>query len=96
MKIPEKIPAAQSSFASRPCSQIDYTFGHQPNLTLLVYPECNSYYTGPNPNAHALVAAKVDSVNPMEIAAFLGTAFGIAFAVALPLHALLVEVYVRI
>lgn len=92
MMIPQTIESAHG-YAARPCDQIDFVFGHQQNITLLVYPECKAYYTGENPDQHALVEAKM-GINPVEIGAFLGLSFGMGFCVALPLHALLVEVYV--
>ncbi len=93
MLIPDQIPGTQNDYTTRPCAQVNYIFGNMANVTVLLYPECQAYFDGTKPNQHALIQAKMGE-NPVEIAAFIGMAFGAAFAVALPLHAFLVEVYV--
>ena len=91
--IPETIRGTQTHYTARPCSQVDYMLNSLTNVTLQLYPECLAYYNGTNTNQHALIEAKLGD-NPVEASVFISASYAMAGAVALPLHAALVELYV--
>lgn len=95
MQIPGNIISRSGFYTTRPCKQIDYIFGGTQKYTMALYPACESFYSGKNPDQHVVVAANANSNDPVEITASIGITFGMAFLVALALHAILVEVYVR-
>ena len=80
-------------YVTRPCAQIGSIFG--PHHTVAVYPECQAYFNGTNPQQVAIVVASMSNGNPISIAATLGVSFGSAGWLAFWIHAVLVEVYVR-
>ena len=62
--------------------------------TVAAYPECASYFDGTSPFQQAAVHAKFGG-SGTEIGAALNMCFGMALWVALAMHAIGVEVYVR-
>ncbi|KAK1086741.1 hypothetical protein LTR33_001425 [Friedmanniomyces endolithicus] len=81
-------------YVTRPCAQIGSIFG--PHHTVAVYPECQAYFNGTNPQQVAIVVASMSNGNPISIAATLGVSFGSAGWLAFWIHAVLVEVYLRL
>ncbi|KAK3353933.1 hypothetical protein B0T25DRAFT_223172 [Lasiosphaeria hispida] len=83
-------------YASRPCAQVDYTLGE--NRTRTLYPGCDPYYTGQNLDQYVLIPAKIGrpGTNSATAAAALGESFGAAFWLAFFLHAVGIEVYLRL
>ncbi len=81
-------------YAYRPCAQINYTLGE--NRTRTLYPSCEPFYTGQNPDQYVLIPAKIggQGTNAATTAAALDESFGAAFWLALVLHAVGIEVYV--
>lgn len=76
-----------------PCAKISSIVG--PDTTLAFYPGCASFVDGSNPLKEVIVEADFNSENPAEIGAALGLPFGSAGWIALWLHVIFVEVYVR-
>ena len=87
------ISGYKSLTATYPCVQIDSVLGE--DGTLAMYPGCSAYYDGSNPDQRVVVSPDFESENPLEIAAALGISFGTAGWLALWIHAIVVEVYVR-
>lgn len=83
-------------YAYRPCVQVDYTLGQ--NQTRALYPACEPFYTGQNPDQFVLIPARIgtEGTNAATAAAALGETFGAAFWLAFVLHAVGVEIYVSI
>ncbi|KAF5011838.1 hypothetical protein FDECE_2070 [Fusarium decemcellulare] len=79
-------------YAVRMCAQIDYVLGK--NETLATYPDCDSFYTGKDPNQQVLVKADMgDSSTDMTVGAALGLSFGPALWLAFAIHAVGIEIY---
>ncbi|KAK0351900.1 hypothetical protein LTR91_025381 [Friedmanniomyces endolithicus] len=81
-------------YVTRPCAQIGSIFG--PHHTVAVYPECQAYFNGTNPQQVAIVVASMSNGNPISIAATLGVSFGSAGWLAFWIHAVLIEIYLRL
>ncbi|KAK3073826.1 hypothetical protein LTR53_004233 [Teratosphaeriaceae sp. CCFEE 6253] len=78
----------------RPCAQINSIWG--PHNTLRAYPGCAAYYDGTEPDQRVVVTAGFPNGSPVEISAALGLTFGAAGWVAWWLHAIMIEVYLRL
>lgn len=80
-------------FVIRPCAQIASVLGQ--SGTLFFYPNCQPFFNG---SAQEQVIVEVDfySKNPLEISASLGISFGSAGWLAFWLHAIIIEVYLRL
>lgn len=76
------------------CAQINFALGEEG--TLAYDPACSAYYNGTNTEQRVIVTPNFDSEDPIEIAAALGISFGTAGWLALWIHAILIETYVRI
>ncbi|KAK5683443.1 hypothetical protein LTS10_004975 [Elasticomyces elasticus] len=81
-------------YTTRPCAQIVSVWG--PNNTMEAYPGCQSFFDGTNPDQRVVVKADFSSNNPIEITAGIGLSFGAAGFLALWIHAIIVEVYLRL
>ncbi|KAF4469258.1 hypothetical protein FALBO_3838 [Fusarium albosuccineum] len=82
-------------YAARTCAQIDYVLGK--NETLDTYPDCDSFYTGKDPNQQVLVKADMgDSSTDMTVGAALGLSFGPALWLAFAIHAVGIEIYLHL
>lgn len=81
-------------FTTRPCTQIASVVG--PNGAVALYPICEAWRNGSAPEQRAIVEANYPGGNPLEISAALGITFGAAGWLALWLHAIAVEVYLRL
>ncbi|KAK3117582.1 hypothetical protein LTR53_000907 [Teratosphaeriaceae sp. CCFEE 6253] len=64
--------------------------------TLAFYPACASYFDGSSPDKRVIVTPGFGSDNPMEISAALAMPFGTAGWIALVLHTIAVEIYLRL
>jgi hypothetical protein len=82
-------------YDARPCAQIASVFDDSQKATLKNFPACASYFDGTNPGQYVVVEANMDG-NGMEVAAALGLRFGAAGWLALSLHAVGVELYLRL
>jgi hypothetical protein len=88
------ISTQQGYYAARPCGQVENMLGGDRNATLHKYPECQAYYSGENPDQHALIRADMDGDSGAEAAAALGLTFGAAVWLGLAMHAIGIEIYV--
>ncbi|KAH6849622.1 hypothetical protein B0I37DRAFT_338784 [Chaetomium sp. MPI-CAGE-AT-0009] len=83
-------------YAARPCGQVDYMLGGNKTATLSYFPDCAAYYSGENLEQYTLVQANMDGDSDANTAAALGLAFSTAVWLALALHAIGVEIYLRL
>jgi hypothetical protein len=88
------ISSAGDYYAAWPCDKLDWTLSSR-NKTLTRYPVCEKYYDGTWPSQAAPVLANFVGDHVEEIGAALDLAFGMSAWVALALHAIGVEIYVR-
>ncbi|KAB8215149.1 hypothetical protein BDV33DRAFT_195503 [Aspergillus novoparasiticus] len=75
-----------------PCGKIDFIIGRE--QTLESYPDCASFYNGSKPDQNALVLGDFNG-NADKIGTALNLNFGMAFWLALFLHAIGVEIYLQ-
>ena len=86
-------------YTGYPCAQVDYTLGGEAK-TRELYPDCDAFYSGANPNQHVMVHATFSDgpgtleADDMTRGAALGVAFGPAIWLALAIHAVGIEIYV--
>lgn len=81
-------------YQARSCAQLFYIYNHSQNDTLQADPDCASYFSGANVNKWVAVEANLGG-DAAGAAAALGTNFGSAMWLALAIHAIGVEIYVR-
>ncbi|KAL0933763.1 uncharacterized protein CTRU02_210562 [Colletotrichum truncatum] len=90
------ISAIGTYYAARPCDQIAFMV-EDTNRTLELYPACASYFSGENPAQQAVVHADIlDSTSAAEAGVAIALPFGMALWLALALHAIGVELYLRL
>ncbi|KAK0615155.1 hypothetical protein B0T17DRAFT_592940 [Bombardia bombarda] len=83
-------------YVVRGCDVLEYLI-KDVNGTIELYPACESYFSGASPDQKAIVVANiVDPSSGAEAAAALEMSFGIACWLALAIHAIGVEVYLRL
>ncbi|EEP77114.1 conserved hypothetical protein [Uncinocarpus reesii 1704] len=89
------ISAGDEYYSPRMCAQIDYTLGQ--NRTLRNYPDCDVFYSGENLSKQVLVQGKFGSGgNAMTAGTALGLSFGPSLWLAFALHAIGIEIYLRL
>ncbi|THV89994.1 hypothetical protein D6D26_09574 [Aureobasidium pullulans] len=81
-------------YTTRPCAQIEFALGR--NDTLAAYPGCANYFNGKSPDLPVVVTVDFSSDNAMELSAALAVPFGTAGWLALLLHTIAIEVYLRL
>lgn len=85
-----------SYFTTRPCAQIAYNYlglGQTEAITTYLYPDCQAYFNGSNPDQHVVVTLNSNGL-PDQVGAALSESFGMAAWLALAIHAMAVEIYV--
>ncbi|KAK6442451.1 hypothetical protein LTR95_001323 [Oleoguttula sp. CCFEE 5521] len=80
-------------YAARSCVEVDSTFGRK--NTIHFWPECESYYNGTNLEQFVVVQANRNG-KAIEVAAAFGFNFGSSGWLAFWLHAIGVELYLRL
>ncbi|OHE99725.1 hypothetical protein CORC01_05083 [Colletotrichum orchidophilum] len=83
-------------YAARPCDQVAFMIGKM-SRTLHLYPDCATYFSGENSGQQTIVHA--DFLNPTsaaEAAVAVGMPFGMALWLALALHAVGIEIYLKL
>lgn len=90
------ISAQQNYYTVRPCVQLYFTHQRNASKTLFLYPSCESYFNGSNPQQTAMVHGDFGSDDVNAIGAALGMTFGMAIWVALWLHAVGIETYLHL
>jgi len=83
-------------YAARPCGQVAYMIGDL-NRTLELYPDCSAYFSGANPDQQTIVHANLlTATSAAEVGAAISLPFGMAFWLAVSLHAIGIEIYLRL
>ena len=90
----QAVTADGNYFTAHPCAQLEWDNKGDVQKTLHYYPECESYFNGSNPNQHGIIHADFKG-RYEEVGAALDVSFGMATWLALALHAIGVEIYVR-
>ncbi|KAK5653945.1 hypothetical protein OQA88_7870 [Cercophora sp. LCS_1] len=82
--------------AARSCAQVDFILGA--NRTHDLFPACEPFYTGQNPEQQVLVPAKfgTDDQTAATVGAAFGETFGAALWLALAIHAIGIEIYLHL
>ncbi|KAI1413350.1 hypothetical protein F5Y13DRAFT_29082 [Hypoxylon sp. FL1857] len=81
-------------YYAQPCEKISFMLGGE-DATMASYPECAPYFSGQDPKRHVAVHATVFNRDKVKIAAAVNMVFGMAGWMAIILHILLVECYLR-
>lgn len=79
-----------------PCAVLDYTFGHNQTTVMGLYPDCATFYNGQNSNEVVMVRGDFGSPRPDLKAAGLNSSFGAGAWLALFIHCLAAEIYLRL
>ncbi|KAI1505047.1 hypothetical protein F5X99DRAFT_301863 [Biscogniauxia marginata] len=82
-------------YLAQPCDKINFTLGGR-EATMAAYPGCESFFSGENPSQHVVVTANYNSKDPMQVAASFNTVFGMSAWICIALHAVGIEVYLRL
>ncbi|KAI0871402.1 hypothetical protein GGS24DRAFT_60549 [Hypoxylon argillaceum] len=89
------VSAAGGHYMAQPCDKINHTLKGQ-NITMKFYPECAPFFSGENLDQHVAVKANFHGDNIMEIATAFNIIFGPASWVALIIHMIGTELYLRL
>ncbi|OJD13436.1 hypothetical protein AJ78_06109 [Emergomyces pasteurianus Ep9510] len=82
-------------YSAKLCAQVDYTIGEKRTRTQ--YPECNVFYSGEDLNKQVLVQAKYGGGgSAITAGAAFGLSFGASLWLAFALHAIGIEIYLRL
>ncbi|KAK1982063.1 hypothetical protein LZ30DRAFT_591353 [Colletotrichum cereale] len=83
-------------YAARPCDQVAYMVGDT-SRTLELYPDCAAFFSGANPSQQTIVhAALATATSAAEAGAAISLPFGMAIWLALAVHAIGIEIYLRL
>ncbi|EQK98980.1 hypothetical protein OCS_05312 [Ophiocordyceps sinensis CO18] len=83
-------------YVVQPCYVVDNMFKGSQAAVEALYPDCRAYYSGANPNVHVPVRADTTSGRPDEAASAFNATFGPSAFLALFLHTLGAELYLRL
>lgn len=78
-----------------PCAVIDYMYSHNATSVTALYPPCASFYSGAVPDQRVIVKGDIRSPRPEQKATGLNAAFGAGAWLALAMHCIAAEVYLR-
>ncbi|KAI5863975.1 hypothetical protein GGS23DRAFT_523242 [Durotheca rogersii] len=81
-------------YSALPCGKINFIKKSE-NATLASYPECAAFFSGEKPELHAVVEATVFNRDAVQMAAAINQSFGMSGWVALALHVVCLEFYLR-
>ncbi|KZL80645.1 hypothetical protein CI238_08311, partial [Colletotrichum incanum] len=83
-------------YAARPCDQVAYMVDDS-NRTIELYPDCAAYFSGSNPGQQTIVHADLlNATSAAEAGAAASLPFGMALWLALAIHAMGIELYLRL
>ena len=82
-------------YASWECAKIAYIYGGGQRPTINFYPDCAPYFNGTKLDQHTIVEATMGG-RPEQIGAALGEVFGASVWLAVAIHLIGVEIYVRV
>ncbi|KAL8339420.1 hypothetical protein RB601_005810 [Gaeumannomyces tritici] len=89
------VTAVGGYYMPEPCAKVASLVGGR-DAMLARYPECAAFYSGTNPDQHALVAASMTLGRPESVGAAIDLSFGAAMWLALALHAVGIEIYLHL
>ncbi|KAG6363684.1 hypothetical protein INS49_008785 [Diaporthe citri] len=81
-------------YDARPCEQIEYILGSQEE-SVNAYPDCTPYFNGSDPSKQVAVEANFNG-DPVQLTVALGSNFGSAMWLAFAIHAIGVEIYLKL
>ncbi|KAG7423980.1 hypothetical protein Forpi1262_v014959 [Fusarium oxysporum f. sp. raphani] len=82
-------------YTTTPCAVLDSMFYHNKPVVEALYPDCIGFYTGETPDQRVIIKG-TSGERPDEIAASLNSAFGASAWLALLIHIIAVELYLRL
>ncbi|POR33324.1 Uncharacterized protein TPAR_06479, partial [Tolypocladium paradoxum] len=82
-------------FVVRPCAVVDSMFGGNRTTVARLYPDCAAYYAGA-PDIYVAIRADTTTGRPDQTAAAFNAGFGASSFLALVLHTLAAELYLRL
>ncbi|KAF4450621.1 hypothetical protein F53441_6282 [Fusarium austroafricanum] len=82
-------------YTTTPCAVLDSMFYHNESAVQALYPDCAGFYTGQTPDQRVIIRGTPGG-RPDEIAASLNSAFGASAWLALLLHVIAAELYLRL
>lgn len=94
--VPLASVSSGTRFVVRSCAAVDYMFGGNITIVESVYPSCEEFYSGFQPDQHVLIQGNITSTRVDHIAANLGIACASSAWLALVLHCIAVEVYLAL
>ncbi len=87
--------SASRPYSTFPCAVIDYMFYHNETLVTAAHPACATFYSGQDPGQHTIVRADTTSGRPDELVAAYNTTFSSGSWLALAIHCIAGEAYLR-
>ncbi|KAK2692471.1 hypothetical protein QWA68_008503 [Fusarium oxysporum] len=82
-------------YTTTPCAVLDSMFYHNKPAVEALYPDCIGFYTGETPDQRVIIKG-TSGGRPDEIAASLNSAFGASAWLALLIHIIAAELYLRL
>jgi hypothetical protein len=82
-------------YTTTPCAVLDSMFYHNKPAVEALYPDCIGFYTGESPDQRVIIKG-TSGGRPDEIAASLNSAFGASAWLALLIHIIAAELYLRL
>ncbi|KAL1859793.1 hypothetical protein Daus18300_009383 [Diaporthe australafricana] len=81
-------------YDARPCEQVENIFGSAEE-SMAAYPDCAPFFNGSDPSKQVAVEANFNG-DPVQLAVALGSNFGPAMWLAFAIHAIGVEIYLKL
>lgn len=83
-------------YVVKPCYVVDNMFGGSQAAVEALYPDCRAYYSGADPNVHVPIRADTTTGRPDQAASAFNNTFGPSAWLAIFLHTLGAELYLRL
>ncbi|KAL6409033.1 hypothetical protein AUP68_07984 [Ilyonectria robusta] len=78
------------------CAVVDYMYSHNKTIVEALYPNCASFYTGEALDQRILIKGDFNAPRPDQKASGLNVTFGASAWLALAIHCIAVELYLRL
>ncbi|KAM5361151.1 hypothetical protein ACJZ2D_013296 [Fusarium nematophilum] len=88
--------ADQEYYSVTPCAVLDFMFRSNQTAVEALYPDCAAFYTGELPDKRVIVKGDFGVRRPDSMASGLSSSFGAGAWLALLLHIVAAEVYIRL
>ncbi|KAH7121937.1 hypothetical protein B0J13DRAFT_648777 [Dactylonectria estremocensis] len=88
--------ATDTNYTVGSCAVVDYMYSHNRTIVESFYPSCVAFYTGEALDMRILIKGDVASDRPDQISAGLNASFGASAWLALAIHAIAAELYLRL